>query len=195
MQETRDGTKISLMTVLYVVLAVITGLMLAETRVATQHESRLLSRGATIPVGDLFSLMSITYPLAFALMGWEGADRLSASGAGAEPWGPGPNWFAAGVLLFIAGKALKYWAIGTLGERWTYRIMVLPGAPLVHAGPYRYVAHPNYIAIIGELGGTAMMMGAIVSGPVVTVLFGLILLARIRFENRVLEAVRRGSSS
>jgi methyltransferase len=73
--------------------------------------------------------------------------------------------------------------------------MVLPGAPLVSGGPYRYVAHPNYIAMIGELAGTAMMMGAAITGPVTTGLMGLILLARIRFENRVLEAIRRGSAS
>jgi methyltransferase len=81
---------------------------------------------------------------------------------------------------------LKYWAIGSLGERWSFRVYVLPGEPLVTTGPYRYVAHPNYIAVMGELIGTAMMMRAAISGPVMTVLFGLVLLRRLRFEERVL---------
>jgi methyltransferase len=179
------STKIDGMTLLYVVLAVVTILMVVETWVATQHEARMLASGGRIPPGDVFSLMSITYPLAFALMGWEGTDRLESTARGSDAWGPGAAWFLAGLAVFVAAKVLKYWAIRALGERWTYRIIVLPGAPLVHAGPYRYVSHPNYIAIIVELAGTAMMLGAPISGPVTTVLFGLILLVRIRFENRV----------
>ena len=80
-----------------------------------------------------------------------------------------PSWPVAGVLLFVASKALKYWAIRTLGERWTFRVLVQPGRPLVTTGPYRYVAHPNYIAVVGELVGAAMMLGARVSGPIMIV--------------------------
>jgi methyltransferase len=183
------------MTLLYVSLTIIVAIIFIETFVAVHHESRLVERGATIPRGDLFPLMSIVYPLAYALMGWEGSDRLESAAPGTDAWGPGPVWFLGGLAVFVAAKALKYWAIRSLGPRWTYRIMVLPGAPLVSGGPYRYVAHPNYIAMIGELAGTAMMMGAAITGPVTTGLMGLILLARIRFENRVLEAIRRGSAS
>ena len=68
-------------------------------------------------------------------------------------------------------------------------MLVLPGAPLVTSGPYQYVAHPNYIGVIGELAGTAMMMGARVSGPVMLALFGAVLWARIRFETRVLRSL------
>jgi methyltransferase len=183
------------MTLLYVSLGVIVAIIFVETFIAERHETRLLERGATIPRGDLFSLMSITYPLAYALMAWEGSDRLEAAAPGTDAWGPGKAWFLGGLAVFVAAKVLKYWAIRSLGPRWTYRIMVLPGAPLVSAGPYRYVAHPNYIAMIGELAGTAMMMGAAITGPITTVLFVLILAVRIRFENRVLEAIRRGSTS
>jgi methyltransferase len=182
------------MTLLYVSLAVIVAIIFVETFIAERHESRLLQRGATIPRGDLFSLMSITYPLAYALMAWEGSDRLESAALGTDAWGPG-GVVSRGPRRLRGREGAECWAIQSLGPRWTYRIMVLPGAPLVSAGPYRYVAHPNYIAMIGELAGTAMMMGAAITGPVTTVLFGLILLVRIRFENRVLEAIRRGSTS
>jgi methyltransferase len=70
---------------------------------------------------------------------------------------------------------------------------VLPGSSLVHDGPYRYVQHPNYIAVIGELVGTAMMMGALISGPLTIAAFAAALAARIRFETRVLaDVVRTG---
>jgi len=68
---------------------------------------------------------------------------------------------------------------------------VLPGVPLVATGPYRYVAHPNYIAVVGELGGAAMMFGATVTGPISIALFGLALWARVRFETRVLRDAQR----
>jgi methyltransferase len=99
---------------------------------------------------------------------------------------PGLFWLPSGVLLFAASKALKYWAIGALGERWSFRVLVLPGVPLVRTGPYRFVAHPNYVAVVGELVGAAMMFGAGLSGPVMIALFGIALRARVRFETRVL---------
>jgi methyltransferase len=88
--------------------------------------------------------------------------------------------------MFAASKTLKYWAIRTLGERWTFRVLVLPGAPLVATGPYRFVPHPNYIAVVGELLGTAMMMGAVVSGPLALGAFGFVLWRRMRFEEQAL---------
>lgn len=173
------------------VLALVIGLMLAETRVSSVHERRLRERGAVMPDGDVYRALAILYPAAFLVMGLEGIWRArDAQSAGATAVSAeslhGPSWFVSGLLMFIAAKALKYWAIASLGERWTFRVFVLPGLPLVTTGPYRYVTHPNYIAVVGELVGTAMMMGALVTGPVMTALFGIALFARVRFENRVL---------
>jgi methyltransferase len=89
-------------------------------------------------------------------------------------------------MLFVASKALKYWAIRTLGERWTFRVIVQPGRPLIRTGPYRFVDHPNYIGVVGELVGAAMMLGARVFGPIMTIVFGIALWARLRFESRIL---------
>ena len=171
------------------VVAVVFGLMLAEQQVSTRHERQLKSEGAIVPDGDVYLALAVAYPVAFVLMGVEGAWRAVHETASVAP-DAGPSWMASGVVLFGASKALKYWAIRSLGYRWSFRVMVLPGHPLVSSGPYRYVAHPNYIAVIGELVATAIMVGAKVSGPVMIAIFGLVLWARLRFENRVLADLR-----
>jgi methyltransferase len=83
---------------------------------------------------------------------------------------------------------LKYWAIATLGPFWSFRVIVVPGASLVAKGPYRYLRHPNYVGVIGELAAVALMTGARLIGPIVTLLFGLILLRRITVEEKALAA-------
>ena len=136
-------------------------------------------------------VLAVLYPGAFVVMGIEGLYRAALlEGSTTFPAAPpGPSWFASGVVLFAASKALKYWAIRTLGDRWSFRVLILPGVPLVTAGPYRYVRHPNYIAVVGELVGTAMMVGARVAGPMMLALFGIALWARVRFEERALGVV------
>jgi methyltransferase len=174
------------------IVAVILGLLVAEARVSSTHEARLRTQGAIAPPGDVYRLLAVLYPAAFVLMGVEGAWRASELdvGSGAIGAGLGEPFRAAGVVMFAGAKALKYWAIHALGDRWTFRVLVVPGRPLVRTGPYRYVAHPNYIAVVGELVGTAMMVGARMIGPPMIAVFGAVLLARIRFENRVLRSMR-----
>lgn len=164
------------MIVQWVMLAVIFGVMLAEFRVSRLNEARLDALGATAPTESQYPWMAVAYPASFLLMGLEAWWRAD---------GPG-MFFLSGVVLFIGAKALKFWAIGSLGERWTFRVRVLKGAPLVASGPYQYVAHPNYIAVTGELVATAMMMGAMVAGPIMTVVFGVLMWRRARFEERAL---------
>jgi methyltransferase len=158
------------------VLAAIFGLMLAEWRVSDRHEARLTELGATEPPEPQYWLMAVAYPLSFALMGLEAWWRHAEIGGA----------FVSGALLFVAAKALKYWAIGSLGERWTFRVRVVPGAPLVTSGPYQYIAHPNYVAVAGELAGAAMMMGSFIAGPVMTAVFCVLMWRRVRFEERAL---------
>jgi methyltransferase len=97
--------------------------------------------------------------------------------------------FAAGAVVFAAAKTLKYWAIATLGPRWTFRVLVPPGSSLNSGGPYRFMRHPNYLGVIGELAGMALIAHAIVSGPIAVVLFAGIIAARIRVEERALDRV------
>lgn len=167
------------------VLAVVIGLMLAETRISVLNAARLLARGAVEPAGDVYLWLSVIYPAAFLLMGAEGMWRTGDAGAGTAG-ALTPAWWVAGLLLIVVSKGLKYWAIASLGDRWTFRVLVLPGVSLVRTGPYRYVDHPNYIAVFGELSGMALLMGAWVSGPLLTLAFAIALRTRVRVETRAL---------
>jgi len=164
-----------------VTLGCIVGLMLVETRRSRANEIALASRGALRPDGDVWTWMAALYPLSFLVMGAEGIWRAQLA-----PLAGGQHWFVAGLMLFVVAKALKYWAIRTLGDRWSFRVMILPGLPLIRSGPYRYLAHPNYVGVVGELAGTAMMMTAAFTGPLMCAAFGVVLWGRVRFENRVL---------
>jgi methyltransferase len=123
--------------------------------------------------------MQVAYPAAFLAMIVEGLFRE-----------PGLPTIGGGALLFGAAKALKWWAIGSLGRCWTFRIIVVPGAPLVASGPYRVLRHPNYVAVAGELVAVAMMTGAWVTGPLATAGFGALMLRRIAVEQRALFSSR-----
>ena len=151
-------------------------IMLVELRISQANERTLRRDGAVDIADGVYGAMRWAYPGAFVAMAIEGM-----------LWGaaPGPAmWVGLGV--FVAAKALKAWAIASLGGRWTYRVLVLPGAPLVAGGPYAYVRHPNYVAVVGELVGVALLTGARVSGPVATIFFAELIRRRILAEERAL---------
>jgi methyltransferase len=157
-------------------LAVVVVLMLLELRVSTRNERVLLSRGATAPHDPVYATMRWAYPAVFAAMAVEGA--LAA---------PAPAWLVtAGAAVFVSAKLFKYWAIATLGERWTYKVLVLPGVPLVETGPYRFIRHPNYVGVVGELVGMALLSEAKFAGPAGVVFFSWLLSRRIQAEDRAL---------
>jgi methyltransferase len=91
-------------------------------------------------------------------------------------------WFS----VFLVLQALRVWVIATLGPRWTTRILVLPGAPLVTSGPYRFVAHPNYLIVAGEILVLPLVFGQLWYGIVFSVLNAMVLWIRIRAEEAAL---------
>jgi methyltransferase len=155
--------------------------MLVEARRAARNERVQRSRGGVEPAGDVYAAMRVAYPAAFALMILEGALR----------GGPSRVWFDIGLGCFALGKAIKWWAILTLGPAWTFRVIVVPGASLVDSGPYRFLRHPNYVGVVLELAGAALMAGAAVSGPLAIVLFGMLLKRRMSVEERALASAAR----
>jgi methyltransferase len=153
--------------------------MLGELVVSRAHERALFARGAVAPADPVYPVMRWAYPLVFVAMVIEGL--LS---------GPAPsNVVIAGILVFVLGKALKFWAIHALGEFWTYRVLVVPGAPLVADGPYRLMRHPNYVGVLGELIGMALVVGARFTGPLATLFFSYLLWRRIRAEEAALRGI------
>jgi methyltransferase len=73
-----------------------------------------------------------------------------------------------------------------LGERWTFRVLVPPQSARSAAGPYRWIAHPNYVAVAAELAGTAIAMHALVSGPLAVAGFAALMRRRIAIEETAL---------
>jgi methyltransferase len=158
------------------------GPMLVEAHRSRLNERALRAAGAVEPPYDVYALMQVGYPTCFVAM------ILEAWVGGAAP----PQLLPRGAAIFVAGKALKYWAIRTLGSRWSFRVLVPPSSSCILAGPYRYLRHPNYVAVIGELVGYALLAGAPLTGTASLLTFGALMLARIRVEERALGLRPRG---
>jgi methyltransferase len=151
-------------------------IMAGEAVLSSFNERLLRARGAIEPEGDVIGSMRWAYPGAFVLMGIEGA--LS----GPAP----PDVLLGGLALFGFAKALKIWAISSLGTRWSYRVLVVPGEPLVTSGPYRFISHPNYLAVAGEIASVAAIVWAPITGVLTSIGFGWLMIARIRIEDKAL---------
>jgi methyltransferase len=90
--------------------------------------------------------------------------------------------------LVLLTMALRYWAIVTLGERWNTRVIVIPGLAAVASGPYRFVRHPNYVAVAIEVAALPLVHCAWGTAIAATIANALLLAARIRHEERALES-------
>jgi methyltransferase len=162
--------------------------MLLEALRSAANERALRAAGAVEPAGDVYARMQVAYPFCFLAMVVEGAMVIEGAMV-MERWtrGAGADATAfAGGLVFISAKALKYWAIATLGTRWTFRVLVPPGSTRTLGGPYRWLRHPNYVAVVGELAGFALLARAPVAGALSLAAFGALLVARVRVEERAL---------
>jgi methyltransferase len=157
-------------------LGLVVPFLLLETWRSRRHEVRLRARGAVEPTDDVYRWMQAAYPGMFLAMAVEGLVSEPVPDAVC----------AAGVAVFLAAKALKWWAILALGELWSFRVLVVPGAPLVATGPYRLMRHPNYVAVALEALGAALMWGAVWTGPIGAAVFGLLVWRRIGVEEAAL---------
>jgi methyltransferase len=167
---------------LALVVLIVFGAMIAEARRASRNERAQRARGGVEPDGDVYRWMQVVYPGAFLAMFAESAARGGVHAGGMA---------IAGAVIFAGAKALKWWAIATLGPCWTFRVIVVPGAPLVARGPYRWIRHPNYVGVLGELGGVAMMVGAPIAGVSALVAFAGLLVKRIAVEEQLLGRAAR----
>ena len=159
-----------------IVTIVVFGTMIGEAVLASANERVLLAHGARIVPDPSFRWMRVAYPAGFLAVIVEG-------------WWKGvqwQGWMALGVAIYLLGKAVKYAAIATLGTRWSFRVFVVPGAPLVSRGIYAVLRHPNYVGVAGEVIGVGLWMHAPITGTLFAVTFGFILLWRIRVEERAL---------
>lgn len=95
---------------------------------------------------------------------------------------PDPFWLA----VFAGLQGARIWVLASLGRRWTTRIIVVPGERLVRRGPYRFMAHPNYAVVIGEIAVLPLVFGLPWYALISSALNGLVLAVRIRAENAAL---------
>ena len=156
--------------------------MIVEAGISSRHEQVLRRRGAIEPADDAYNVMRFAYPGCFFAMALEGMLRDPADSRPA---------LTLGLTIWGIAKALKWWAMTSLGSRWSFRVLVLPDDPLVSSGPYRYLRHPNYLAVCGELIGVAIVLRAMIAGAAAVVGFGSLMLWRLRIEERALARRRR----
>ena len=159
----------------YLILAFVTLQRLAELLLAERNTRRLCAQGAH-EVGRGH------YPFVVAVhAGWLAALWLL---------GPGPPIHVMPLIIYLALQLARVWVLATLGERWTTRIIVLPGAPLVRHGPYRWLDHPNYLIVVAEIAILPLVFGLAVVAAFFSVLNAVALGVRIREENQALAAHR-----
>jgi methyltransferase len=97
------------------------------------------------------------------------------------------------LVLAVASQVLRWWCITTLGPRWNTRVIVVPGLPLVSSGPYRYLSHPNYVAVVVEGVALPLVHAAWITALVFTVANAALLTVRLRVENAALAALAHTS--
>jgi methyltransferase len=155
-------------------LGLVTAQRLAELVLANRNTRRLLARGAYEAAPGHYPLIVLLHAAWLGglwLLGWNRPVQL--------PW----------LAVFILLQAGRAWVLASLGERWTTRIIVLPGAPLVRRGPYRLIAHPNYLIVAGEMLTLPLALGLPAYGIVFSLLNAAVLFVRIRAERAALKAV------
>ena len=101
-----------------------------------------------------------------------------------RPFMPWLGWPA--LALVATAQALRYWAISTLGDRWNVRVIVVPGEAAVRGGPYRFLRHPNYLAVIVELAALPLVHGAYLTAMAFSLANAVLLGVRIRCEEQAL---------
>jgi methyltransferase len=104
-----------------------------------------------------------------------------------RPFLPALGWPMLAVVL--AAQALRWWCIATLGSQWNTRVVVVPGAPRVTGGPYRWLPHPNYVVVVVEGIALPLVHTAWITALVFTVLNAVLLRTRIKVENRALASL------
>lgn len=139
----------------FMVLAGVTVLLLiermVELRIDRTHRAALERDGARVHDGDGFRAILAVQILLFV------APFVELGYGTARGLGP---WTFMALVLLVAAQAIRYWVIQTLGQRWTMRVVTVPDSPRIVAGPYRYLRHPNYVAVNLEYVALPLVIGA-----------------------------------
>jgi methyltransferase len=160
-------------------LGILTVQRLGELALARANTARLMARGAVEHGRSHYSLMvgfHASWLAGLWILGWNN-----------------PIWLP-GLAAFALLQAGRLWVLATLGPRWTTRILVVPEEKLVSSGPFRWVRHPNYAVVAGEILVVPLTLGLPVFAAVASILHGAVLWIRIRAENEALAGTRTNGS-
>lgn len=159
-----------------VLLGLVAAERAAELAVSSRNARRMLARGGRESGQALYRVMVIFHAVLLPLL------AVAAIARRGNP--PGP-WALLAVAGVVAAQGLRWWAIRTLGDRWSTRVIVVPEPP-VTAGPYRWLRHPNYLAVVLELACLPLAWGLWRLALLVSAVNAVILVVRIRDEERAL---------
>lgn len=151
--------------------------ILAETAVSIRNSIRLVQQGAIEVTPVIFRLMALLYILMYIGSFWEYTVYSRPLTI---------QWIAIFGLLFIAAKLLKFAAVRALGPLWTMRVLIVPGTKVVATGPYKWMRHPNYAAVLMEIAATTLIGKSFLTFACIFILFCIVLIFRIRGEEEAL---------
>jgi methyltransferase len=159
-----------------IILALVTLQRAGELVVSSHNTSKLVAGGA-VEVAPRHYKLIVAVHAAWLISLWVfGRDQLANIPA---------------LLVYLVLQGFRFWVMWTLGPRWTTRIIVLPEHPVVSAGPYRFLSHPNYAVVAGEIALLPLALNLPLLAVIFTVLNAAALAIRIRAENRALAACRQ----
>jgi methyltransferase len=157
------------------ILAFVSLQRLVELRLADRNSQRLLADGAREYGADHYVFIVGLHMSWLAALWW---------------WGPGRPISFPLLIAFVLLQLGRLWVIRSLGERWTTRIIVKPGTPLIRSGPYRWLNHPNYLIVTLEIAVLPLVFGLWQIAVIFSLLNAVILTIRIRAENEALGSLR-----
>ncbi|MBI5547820.1 MAG: hypothetical protein HY901_28390 [Deltaproteobacteria bacterium] len=149
-----------------------------ELAVSARNRRRALARGGREYGRGEFRVMAAVHALFLPACA---AEVLLLQRA----W-PGPVIGGAALAGVLAAQVLRYWCVATLGERWNVRVVVVPGKPPITGGPYRFLRHPNYLAVIVEMACVPLVHGAWLTAVAFSALNAALLRQRISTEEAAL---------
>lgn len=155
------------------ILSLVTAQRIGELVLAQKNTRRLLARGAVETGAGHYPFivaLHAAWLIGLWLLAWDRPLNL---------------WLLA---VFIGLQAARIWVIATLGDRWTTRIITLPGEPLIRRGPYRFVSHPNYLVVAAEILILPLAFGLVWFALIFSLLNAAMMAVRISSEARALEA-------
>lgn len=150
-----------------------------ELLLASSNTAQLRQQGGREVGAGHYPVLVALHVAWFGAMLWERSQGVSCGCS---------RMMMLGWSMLMWGQGLRWWAITTLERRWTTRIIVMPGAPLVRRGPFRLVSHPNYLGVMLEIVGVPLIGGCWRTALLLGVLHAGFLIFRIRVENRALRA-------